>query len=342
MEIQSSAALEAFGLFSVYLDNYVQKEESEYPIPMDPQIESWVRDIDASISRFLKNDLELLFSKNKVNSWLIFHIIQKNSLTSTEKLLDYIKGLSPEEFRGLYLKIIKLQDVPLEKITQKAIKESLERTFFSDARGEEKNVYHLLKNPEEWKTRIVDAYESFYRDFFLPRLPEVETILHSRLAEAQKKLDEDPDKYLEALSVGHYKTMLHSARDLQLYASYCLDRGFTISIKEKIFWFGLRRELLLDEMDRKTKTDLLFRTLSDPKRLEILRLISVKTWYSNELAKHFGITSATMSYHINKLISAGLLTFELGEHNKIYYQVNTEILGNLLDAAREDLLGSAG
>ncbi len=341
MKIHTSLALEALGLFSTYIHSYLKKEDEPLAISMDPTIHQWMKEIDGEISTFLRNDMEMLFSKTQINNWFLFFLIERKKARTTEELLDYLDAMSSDEFRSLYLKIIKLDAVPLEKITQKMIRTSVEKHFFSEVRGEDKNIAQLLKEPDEWKTRITGVYRRFHHDFFIPRQQRISEQLQATFEKSQKKLDDDPDVYLNALTVGHYKTVLHSTRDLKIFGTYCYDRGFTISIREKLFWYGFRRELLLEEIDRKAKTALLFSTLSDPKRVEILRLITQKTWYSNELAKHFKLTSATMSYHINKLLSAGLLTFEIGEQNKIYYQVNTKILCDLLDAAKEDLLSTA-
>jgi DNA-binding transcriptional ArsR family regulator len=112
-----------------------------------------------------------------------------------------------------------------------------------------------------------------------------------------------------------------------------------ISIKSSVILLGLTRETLLTSANRKLQTNMLFNTLSDMKRLEILRLLGEREWFSNELAKHFGLTAATMSYHLNKMNGAGLITFRFGDQKKLYYSLSRENLANYLDCARADLLG---
>ncbi len=339
MKVNASMALESLGFLYTYVSVYLKKDDQEIPITMDPMIKEWLDETDASISSFLRNDLEFLFAKFHINNWVIFYQLHKEKMETAEEFLEHLKRMSEEEFRDLYLKIADIHKILLEKLTPRMIKSKIEAHFFMKSEGQEKTLLQLFKEPGEWKKRIIETYEKFYTTYFLPHEDEIRAVLSQRIPEVKQKLAQDPDGYLDAISIGHYKTVLGSRKDVALYVSYCYDRGFTISLKDPIFWFGLRRERLLEEIDRKAKSELLFNSLSDPKRVEIIRLCAKRTWYSNELAKHFGITSATMSYHINKLLSAGLLTFEVGEQNKVYYQINRKIMESLLNAAHDDLLG---
>ena len=60
--------------------------------------------------------------------------------------------------------------------------------------------------------------------------------------------------------------------------------------------------------------------------------------FGNELAKHFGLTPATMSYHMNKLVRTGLVAIRIGDQNRIFYSVNTDTLRTYLESAQEDLI----
>lgn len=339
MKVNTSMALESLGFLYTYVSVYLKKDDQDIPITMDPMIREWLDETESTISSFLRNDLEFLFAKFHINNWVLFYQLHTGKMETAVDFLEHMKQMSDEEFRDLYLKIADIHTIPLDKLTPRMIKSKIEAHFFMKSEGQEKTLLQLFKEPGEWKKRIIETYEKFYTQYFLPHEADIKTVLAQRIPIVKQRLDEDTEGYLDGISIGHYKTVLGSRKDVALYVSYCYDRGFTISLKDPIFWFGLRREQLLEEIDRKAKSELLFNSLSDPKRVEIIRLCSKRTWYSNELAKHFGITSATMSYHINKLLSAGLLTFEVGEQNKVYYQINRKILESLLKAAKEDLLG---
>ena len=65
-----------------------------------------------------------------------------------------------------------------------------------------------------------------------------------------------------------------------------------------------------------------FKALSDPARREILLLLRDGRMSAGEIAGHFEMTGATVSYHLSVLKKADLV-FETREKNFIYYELNT-------------------
>lgn len=72
-----------------------------------------------------------------------------------------------------------------------------------------------------------------------------------------------------------------------------------------------------------------FKALSDSVRREILILLKDKTMSAGEIASHFDMTGATVSYHLSQLKKAGLI-FETKEKNFIYYQLNTSVFEEIM------------
>ncbi|MBR3640449.1 MAG: winged helix-turn-helix transcriptional regulator [Oscillibacter sp.] len=72
-----------------------------------------------------------------------------------------------------------------------------------------------------------------------------------------------------------------------------------------------------------------FRALSDPARREILNLLKGGSMTAGELAAHFDMTAATVSYHLAQLKRAGLI-FESREKNYIHYALNASVLEEVL------------
>ena len=102
--------------------------------------------------------------------------------------------------------------------------------------------------------------------------------------------------------------------------------------------YGISLEQKFDEELRTEQSKLLFKVLSDEKRLMILKMLANKPRYAQELADYFGITTATMSYHISKLFELGVITFNEREKNRIYYQLETESLKRLFTEALQYIL----
>ena len=71
------------------------------------------------------------------------------------------------------------------------------------------------------------------------------------------------------------------------------------------------------------------KALSDPVRREILNLLKDGRKSAGEIAEHFDLTAATVSYHLTKLKKADLIT-ERKHKNFIYYELNTSVFEEVL------------
>ena len=72
-----------------------------------------------------------------------------------------------------------------------------------------------------------------------------------------------------------------------------------------------------------------FKALSDPVRREILVLLKDGRRSAGDIGKEFDISAATISYHLNQLKKADLIT----EHkfkNFVYYQLNISVFEEVM------------
>ena len=72
-----------------------------------------------------------------------------------------------------------------------------------------------------------------------------------------------------------------------------------------------------------------FKALSNPVRREILEMLKGGRMSAGDIAKHFDISGATVSYHLSQLKKAGLV-FETKHKNYIYYDINTSVFEELM------------
>lgn len=71
------------------------------------------------------------------------------------------------------------------------------------------------------------------------------------------------------------------------------------------------------------------KALSDPERRKILDLLKKGSLTAGEIANQFQMTNATISYHLAKLKTAGLIS-ERKEKNFIWYSLNASVLEEVL------------
>ena len=72
-----------------------------------------------------------------------------------------------------------------------------------------------------------------------------------------------------------------------------------------------------------------FKALGDPVRRDILTLLKGGRLSAGEIGKHFDMTGATISYHLNILKKADLV-HESREKNFIYYDLNTSVVEEIM------------
>ena len=72
-----------------------------------------------------------------------------------------------------------------------------------------------------------------------------------------------------------------------------------------------------------------FKALSDPVRREILMMLRDGKKTAGEIAAHFQMTGATVSYHLCQLKKAELI-LEERQKNFIYYRLNTSVFEEMM------------
>ena len=72
-----------------------------------------------------------------------------------------------------------------------------------------------------------------------------------------------------------------------------------------------------------------FKALSDQKRRKILVMLKAGRMSAGEIASHFDMTNATVSYHLSQLKKANLIS-EINEKNYIYYELNISVFEEIM------------
>ena len=65
--------------------------------------------------------------------------------------------------------------------------------------------------------------------------------------------------------------------------------------------------------------------LSDPTKLSILMILKEKPTYQTDLARQLGLTTATISHHMNQLLVNGFVKHRL-EEKKVYYEYQRDMV----------------
>jgi DNA-binding transcriptional ArsR family regulator len=73
-----------------------------------------------------------------------------------------------------------------------------------------------------------------------------------------------------------------------------------------------------------------FQALNDPIRRQILRHLRKKDLTAGEIGEKFDVTGASISFHLDKLKRAGLVT-SVKKGQFVHYSLNTTVLDDILE-----------
>lgn len=214
-------------------------------------------------------------------------------------------------------------------------------------------LVEMITNPEVARDNIAELIEYFWYVVMSPEAEKRAQIQEQAAEMGRSKMNEvGPRRFLMAvtdleLSDGKngYETVILAA------SSYAQGTVGNENPAETtlIIVFGpdlksLKALKLADEGT--TPLDLenlenLYKVLGDKTRLLIVRALAERPYYGQELAKEFGITNATVFYHLSMLMKTGAVHLERIEH-RVYYVLNVEQLHRILAQANSFLLGVPG
>lgn len=80
----------------------------------------------------------------------------------------------------------------------------------------------------------------------------------------------------------------------------------------------------------------IFKNLGDRTRYEVLKLIAQGETSTKDIANALGVSSATISYHINNFLTSKVIKLDKG-NSGFKYVIDYELLKNIIKGFKEDL-----
>lgn len=264
---------------------------------------------------------------------------------------DYFEGFGKMilAYNATNYKIIESADMPLNTsmsiiayIMKMDLPQDVKWTIqdiFVNHREHLKNVFALM-------THTIDILADYETE-----LEEISQNFYNYWNEKMQKVNM-PDFIKQNFHMSGY---LENSLGYMLYPSFFIpyEIGFSVSQDDDtghynspyIFTFGILfgehlQPILPSNIDFEEDEDKYIealKQLSDKSRFEIMSYISKKPAYGGELAKHLGLTTATVSHHVAQLLSAALITAEKTD-SRMYYSPNRNTLEKCLAFYRRKLL----
>ena len=201
-------------------------------------------------------------------------------------------------------------------------------------------IWHAYKNYEQYVDKLMDQVEKI-----VPIIKEVYQ-KHQEKFSSFIQYWEDKTKDRKSFEEAFHQHVQFSFEDnsiIYVRPSFMGCNGMRLRDMGKetltLFIGWMFKDENIINSSRVTAEELCARLklLSDPSKYEILKLIKNKGLYGAQLAEQMNLTTATISHHVSTLSNASLLTFEK-DASRIYYHLNKDQVGFLLDQIRTDLL----
>ncbi|GFN35173.1 ArsR/SmtB family transcription factor [Tepidimicrobium xylanilyticum] len=294
------------------------------------KVKDWLKYVDDNISPIFRNDL--IFVANTTIDMVdaSIEIILEKDFKEPLMLIEYIKSIEANELVRLMYNRFDIE-LPFDS-DDVLIKNALMDTY-----DEEKAlIFMQIKNhPEEYKKKVIEVYETFYRLYYQPFEEKVYEFMEEKRDKHNELFQKDPIEFLNTIGLADYTEFITNEKKLKMIESFYIDLGlFHYYVDDTfIILFGHSIEHKFNHKLNHEQCKNLFKALSDETRLEIIRMTSKRPWYNRELANYFNLSTATLSYHLNLLLNLGILNFEPSIKNRYYYTTNKKNLKNLFDIA---------
>ncbi|WP_032121370.1 ArsR/SmtB family transcription factor [Clostridium amazonitimonense] len=309
---------------------------------------------EKNIDKFKLNEIELeryfkFYSKDKLN--IAGFMIYEKELWAYDNIyeyLDFLEGLDEE------------------KIKLTAIEEILYLMGEGDDEAKEdemlKNTPLVLDNIKlldihssiKWELFCFFqeplAYFKKFLKFVKELIPLYEDFKNTRdnlMGDLHERMERDINNNEEAYEFIKKETRgiidLSNFNEIYVSSNYFSSHSITFAMVDRkihIFlgvYYKKALEILGGIREDKIQLNLMvFKNLSERNRFEIIRLLSEDNEYCHgDIAKLLNITGATVSYHINYLCAANLVTMHKKNKN-VYYKLNKEVIKNSMEFLKEE------
>lgn len=304
------------------------------------ELERYCQNVRTKLEPFIKSEIRQFINGFNGGMLALIDYCVSSEFANIEDFISHIEGMTSKELVGIYLKEYHINDLtpdsPKGEIV-KAVKAKVETRLAS----KEGKYIKLLLRGEETKEQMTGYFKHYYKTFF----SQIETQIMEKLEEIKVR-HERMVKTNRQMFLDHIFPFLRNEdiklEQLSIYVSYTGEISNMLwryeGEKQIRYIYGVAHEQKMDKDYTSVIRKEFLKLLQDDTRYGILKLLGEKKWYGKELADHFGLTTATMSYHLNRLTNFGVVDIEKGVSKRYYYSLNKEAIKKLYLRVLDDLL----
>jgi len=302
----------------------------------------------------LKEDIHVFYANEFLSSYDFFALLTQLysffGLHSVDEYIDSILEHSTEQIKRDLIYALLSSDADddekellKEKATELMLSQSDLTQFVKELPTESSykwNVLMFLENPKkmvkEFHT-LIKQIEPIYEVFYQENKEKVK-ICQNHLEELFKENTVENFKKTTQFMVG--EDLMDEENDMLISFVFAYSFVDKSAVYGSFFIWGLDMEEGFkfvskrygNEIEKRTK---IFKMLGDKTRYEVLKLIASGVSSTKDIAKHQGVTSATISYHINAFVTNSVV--KLSNSSKRKYDVDFDVLNDVWKNFMNDL-----
>ncbi|HYE84549.1 MAG TPA: winged helix-turn-helix domain-containing protein [Clostridia bacterium] len=299
----------------------------------------WAEDL---LAKLKKEDLKALdtfklFPAGGMN--ILNLILESEELTSIPRFIEYIEQLDLLDFYFFLLN----EEIDKARI-QKAFTDKKERYRIQEKIKwivEESELMEFFEHPGKVKSNTAHIYRTILNNDFLKKLEQCKDKMEAGIQYVDSFKGKDSiESILEKIS-GRPRKLFTGYKEYYIIPSYFVSpqRCIRIFSGDKLYVvFDCRvtrdkREALLDELST------ILKVIDDKSRMEILRLLVNNKSYGKALSDLVGISTPTVSHHLDILKQAGFIKEEKIRNIKYFY-ADKEKLKKVIDDINKYFFGA--
>ncbi|MDN5352047.1 MAG: hypothetical protein PWQ12_967 [Clostridiales bacterium] len=309
----------------------------------DLRFENTLKRIKRLTPKPLLKEIEYFYDLDGIG-YILYNVIflsrKKNANGPT--LSEYITAIKKLTHRDALMYIAASNyRMDFKKIDPETIEEQLKSVAETTALPESdrrKRILDFIENPSLLNA-LIECTTVFYETVYKKIKGDIDAFCTEGVAFYQKIYEENPEQFFNRYLGGGQP---YGAKD-EIHISFFTQIGLhdyeSKWEKRHLFLLGIRHAELLEGLDPVNQIAYYHKVLSDPKRIELIGLISKRPYYGQELASALGLATSTTSYHLNMLMDLNLVSTSRNK-KKVYFRFNREAYEHFNDLFESHLLKS--
>ena len=338
-------------------DRYEEsKEEDDLKVPYFADYLDLLNRVEVKLEPYIK-DIEFFYMKQFHGEYnfigLISSVYMIFGYKSEKEYLDMLLGLNEDEInKSIAYSIISDDENSLEyseEIMAKAKVLSLNKSelisLIKDLPTEAAlkwNLFLIIEEPlkhmkmfVELMYKVLPIFEDFYKSYEEEVLSYGQYLVDFLNKKGTKGLEEKTYSILDSNVVNQEENRILISAVQQYVITIIGAENYSY-----IAW-GLRMEETFKRMKEVNENKInervqVFKNLGDKTRYEVVRLIASGQTSNKEIAQALGVSSATISYHINNLLQSKIIKIDRAD-NRYSYVVDHELLVETFKQLMQDL-----